>query len=136
MRDHVRILGYLHIVFGALGLLAALAVLFVFGGIAGIVGLSASQDPDAMRAIPILGIIGTVIAVFVMLLSLPSLIAGFGLLSFQPWARILTIVLSVLDLLHVPIGTALGFYGLWVLLRPETEALFSPAARPYGVTPG
>ncbi len=98
----------MHIVFGALGLFGALVVLLVFGGIAGIVGISAPHDADAMRAIPILGIVGTVIAVFVLLLSLPGLIAGFGLLRLRPWARILTIVLSALNLLNVPIGTALA----------------------------
>jgi hypothetical protein len=36
----------------------------------------------------------------------------------------LTIILSALDLPGVPIGTALGVYGLWVLLKPETERLF------------
>lgn len=126
----------MHIVFGALGLLGAVAVLFIFGGIAGIVGISAPHDADAMRAIPILGIVGTVIAVFVLLLSLPGLIAGFGLLRLYPWARLLTIVLSALNLLNVPIGTALGIYGLWVLLQAETERLFAQSTRSYGVTPG
>ncbi len=124
MRDHVRILGYLHIVLGALGILGAVAVLVVFGGIAGIVGLASNHDPDALVAIPVLGILGAVIAIFVLLLSLPGVIAGAGLLKFRPWARMLTIVLSALNLLNVPIGTALGVYGFWVLLRPDTEALF------------
>ena len=133
MRDHVRILGYMHIVFGALGLLGALVVFTVFGGIAGIIGIVAPHDPDARIAIPILGIVGIAIAAFVLLLSLPGLIVGFGLLRFRPWARILTIVLSALNLLNVPIGTAIGIYGLWVLLQAETERLF---AHSYGVAPG
>ncbi len=125
MRDHVRILAYLHIVFGALGTLAALLVLFVFGGLAGIVGATNPGDPNAWRiAMPVLGVVGMVISGFVLLLSLPGVIAGFGLLRFRPWARMLTIVLSALDLPGVPIGTALGVYGLWVLLKPETERLF------------
>jgi hypothetical protein len=125
MRDHVRILAYLHIVFGGLGAVAAIIVLFVFGGIAGVVGASNPGDPQAWHvAMPILGVIGLVISGFVLLLSLPGIIAGFGLLRFRPWARILGIVLSALDLPGVPIGTALGVYGLWVLLQPETERLF------------
>lgn len=123
MRDHVRILGMLHIVFGSLGLLGALIVLFIFGGIAGIVGLS--NEPDAHVAAPILGLIGGAICILVLVLSLPGLIAGIGLLKFQPWARILTIVLSAINLLNVPFGTALGVYGLWVLLQQETERLFA-----------
>ncbi len=126
MRDHVRTLAYLHIVFGALGLLAALIVLLIFGGIAGIVGAAADPgDAEAFRvAIPVLGIIGSAICAIVALLSIPGIIVGVGLLKLRPWARIVGIVLCALNLLHVPFGTALGIYGLWVLLKPETERLF------------
>ena len=125
MRDHVRILAYLHIVFGALGMTAAVIVLFVFGGIAGIVGAANPGNAEAWHvAMPILGMVGLVISLCVLLLSLPGIIAGFGLLRFRPWARILTIVLSALHLPGVPIGTAIGIYGLWVLLQAETERLF------------
>ena len=129
MRDHVRILGYLHIVFGALGLLGALIVLLIFGGAAGLVGYTNPHDPEAWHiAIPVIGIVGTAIVSLIVLLSVPGLIAGLGLLKFRPWARTLTIVLSVINLIHVPIGTAIGVYGLWVLLKPETERLFSTPA--------
>jgi Na+-driven multidrug efflux pump len=125
MRDHVRILAYLHIVFGGLGTIAAVIVLVVFGGIAGIVGAANPGDPDVLHiAMPVLGVVGLVVSGFVLLVSLPGVITGFGLLKFRPWARMLGIVLSALDLPGVPIGTALGVYGLWVLLQPETERLF------------
>jgi hypothetical protein len=60
-----------------------------------------------------------------MIVSLPCIIAGFGLLRYRQWARTLTIVLSAVNLMNVPLGTALGLYGLWVLLSPETEPLFA-----------
>jgi len=37
---------------------------------------------------------------------------------------VLAIILSVIHLLSIPFGTALGIYGLWVLLQRETEPLF------------
>jgi hypothetical protein len=40
---------------------------------------------------------------------------------------VLTIILSVIHLFSVPFGTALGIYGLWVLLQQETEPLFRRA---------
>jgi len=46
-------------------------------------------------------------------------------LSFRNWARILAIILSVLNLMNVPVGTALGVYTLYVMLDDETSALFS-----------
>ena len=58
-------------------------------------------------------------------ISLPGLIGGIGLLNLASWSRIFMIVISALDLLNVPFGTALGIYGIWTLTRPETEALFA-----------
>ena len=125
METHVKILGVLNIILGILGVLGALTILLVFGGIAGAVGMSASHDPDARIAIPILGAIGGGLAILVLILSLPGIIAGFGLLKFREWARILTIILSALNLLNVPFGTALGIYGLWVTLSQEGIQVFT-----------
>jgi hypothetical protein len=123
MEQHVKILGVLHIVFGCLGIMLALGMLLLFGGIAGLIGAS-DYSSDAHISIPILGGIGALVFFFLLAISLPGLIAGIGLLQFRSWARILTIVLSVFDLIHVPFGTALGVYGLWVLLSQGSERMF------------
>jgi hypothetical protein len=123
MATHVRILGILHIVLGLMGLLFALVVLLIFGGIAGVVRMS-DQSPDSQVAIPILAAIGTFVFFVLLILSLPGIIAGIGLLQFRPWARILTIILSAFELMSVPFGTAIGVYGFWVLLSKEGEELF------------
>jgi hypothetical protein len=106
-------------------------MLLIFGGVAGIIGtVGVAEDPDAIVAVPILGIIAAVIITLIVVLSLPSLIAGFGLLGFRPWARILTLVLSALDLLNVPLGTIVGVYGLWVLLHTDSEPFFAHRGGP------
>lgn len=129
MATHVRVLAILHIVFGSIGVLIGLGLLLLFGGIAGIV--NASGEPDAATAIPILGILGGALFLLLFLLSIPGIVAGIGLLQYREWARILTIVLSALELMNVPFGTALGVYGLWVLLQNETMQLFkNPPVRP------
>jgi hypothetical protein len=125
MQQHVKILAILHIVFGGLGVLAALIVMTVFGGLAGLAHLSDSGS-DGVIAGGVLGLIGAVVTIVVLVISLPELIAGVGLLTFQPWARILTIVLSAIELPGFPFHTALGIYGLWVLLSNEGSALFRP----------
>lgn len=123
MSNHIKLLGWLHIILGSLGLLAAITVFAVFGGIATVIGF-ASHDSDAVAAIPIVGAVGAFVVLILTVLSLPGIIAGIGLLNLRPWARILTIVLSAFELLHFPFGTALGVYGFWVLLQPEAERLF------------
>ena len=57
-------------------------------------------------------------------MSLPCLVLGYGLMNLRPWARVMGLVLAALNLLNVPIGTAISLYAFWVLLKPETEALF------------
>lgn len=123
MAQHVKIIGILHIVFGSLGVLAGIIVLLVMGGIAGIVGVS-DHSADSAAAVPILGGIGGIIFIVLLIVSLPGIVGGYFLMQFKPWARILIIVLSVLDLFSIPFGTALGIYGLWALLNKDAEQLF------------
>ena len=125
MEQHVKILGVLNIVWGAMGALGGLVLLAIFGGVYGIAGVAIGHNPGAQIALPIIAIIGSVIALFLLILSVPSIIAGIGLLYFKPWARIFALVISVLHLLNIPIGTALGIYGLWVLLSQEGQRCFS-----------
>ena len=124
MITHVKVLGVLYLVFSALSLLVALFLMLAIGSAAGIVGMTADAD-DAAIAIPVLGLAGTALGMMLLVLALPGLVTGWGLLSFKPWARILGLVLSVLNLLNIPFGTALGIYGLWVLLNKDAERLFN-----------
>jgi hypothetical protein len=118
---HVKVLAWLYIVFGVLGSLLGLGLMALLGVI-GIAG--AASDPDAWMALPILGFTGAALGVFMLILSLPGIIAGIGLLKFRPWARVLTIVLSALNLMNIPLGTILGIYGLWVMLSDDGSRLF------------
>jgi hypothetical protein len=128
MDTHVKVLGVLYLALSALGVLTALLLLLTFGGTAGIVGAAAPPE-DAAIAIPIIGLTGMALVALLLCLSLPGLLAGWGLLNFRPWARILGIVLAILNLFNIPFGTLLGIYALWVLLNKQTERLFDTSAR-------
>lgn len=121
MAQHVKILGILHIVFGCLGVVVGLGIMAFMGGLGAIAGAE-SNDPAAG---PIMALIGGVAMVALLVISVPGIIGGAGLLNYRSWARILVIVISCLELLSFPFGTALGVYGLWVLLNKETQPLFA-----------
>ncbi len=125
MENHIKILGILNIVWGAIGALAGIVVLLVFGSAYGIVGIVTHQEPSAAIALPLIAMIGGAISVFLLILSVPTIIAGIGLCNLRPWSKILAIVVSVLHLLNFPFGTALGIYGLWVLLSHDTQKYFA-----------
>ena len=124
MITHVKVLGVLYIALSALGVCATLLLAVAFGTASGIVGINA--DPhDAAIALPVIGVAGTALVVFLLVLSLPGVITGVGLLKMRPWARIVGIVLAAINLINIPFGTILGVYALWVLLNKETEQLFA-----------
>jgi hypothetical protein len=128
MQTHVKVVAVLYIVMGALNLLAAM--LFGLGlGIAG-VAVGMSNDPDAASALPIIGLAGGALVAFLLVLSIPPIIVGFGLMRHREWARIAGIVIAALLVFHVPIGTAVGVYGLWTLLNSETARLMGEGSRP------
>jgi hypothetical protein len=116
MRDHVRILAWCSIIYSSIIVLVGICIgaVVLFGG-------AISGDREAIF---ITGAVGAGIAFFLIVIALPGMIAGIGLLKMRPWARIVAIVVGALHILSFPLGTALGIYTLWVLLNAETEALF------------
>ncbi len=128
MKRHIEIVAVLYIALGGLGILAALVV---FGMLGVVPDLSTATDDHQAAMIVLFGGIALLAIVAV---SAPSIVAGIGLLKFRPWARVLSMVLSVIHLFNVPLGTALGVYGLWVMLQPGTQQLFCPHnAEPVGI---
>ena len=123
MSTHVKIIGWLHIIFGVLGLFTAFVV---FGG-----SLLGGMFAGSAKGMIGMGLLGTFGAIIVAVLAIPGLIAGYGLLRYYEWARILTIVIAVFELIHFPFGTILGIYSLWVLLSSEGSALFKQRALTY-----
>lgn len=119
--QHVKLLGILWIAYCLLEALGGCALFIVANTIFG----RESTHPAFLH--PLL----SGIAMFLLIKAGLSLIAGLGLLERQAWARSLVLVLSVLALLNLPFGTALGVYTLWVLMSPQADSqylrLTSPA---------
>ena len=122
MATHVKVIAILFIVFGALGLLGAAFSSVLFGVLATVVG--ASHDQGAPLGVAVLGFTGMALTTFLVVVSIPHLICGWGMLILRPWARILGIILAAISLVRIPIGTVFGIYALIILFNRETEALF------------
>jgi hypothetical protein len=119
MKQHVSFVGALHIGFGILGLLGALTIFIIFNFAQGFVELE--TEPFASE---ILSFLGGSISLLIMFFALLGIIGGIGLLSYKNWARILVLIVSAVNCLNIPIGTAKGIYSIWVLVNKETMQLF------------
>lgn len=113
----VDLVGGLWILAGLLGLVVCFLLFFIFLG----VSLFADIGQTARIILRILAWGSWALAA---VFSLPQIVAGLGLMKRQEWARILTIVLSIIALFRFPLGTALGIFSLFVLTHRETILLF------------
>jgi hypothetical protein len=115
VEKHITLAAALNLGFGILGVLMAMLVFVVMVG-SGLL----SGDPEAIR---ILSVVGTLMAFFLTVTSVPQIIGGIALLKRRSWSRILLLVVSVLELLNLPLGTALGIYTIWVLIHDDTKRI-------------
>ena len=116
---HVRTLGILWIVYSAFHMIPGL-----------IVGSFSHWFPfDRDIPFPLHGLFGFIGGVL-MLKGIAGIIAGIGLMDRRSWARVLAIILGFVSLIHIPFGTALGIYTLWVLMPVTSEMEYRQMARP------
>lgn len=116
MDTHVKALGMANLIFGVCSLVLGLLALIIYGGPFGLY----HSFMDYILGLLIVGFVLSHV-----LIGIPCIIGGIYLRSFTEWARGLVIVTSALNILNLPVGSILGCYGLWVLLTPETDPLFS-----------
>ena len=131
---HARIAAWLHIVVGVLGVCVIGAIGAFAGAFGAIIG-SGVHGHDAS----ILGVfagLGVLVFLFVMAFPVLEIVGGAMLLNGSPVGRVLTIIFSVIGLINIPIGTAIGIYSLWALLREVPQPMagtmaVEPGVRPY-----
>lgn len=111
MERHIKLVGALQIAYSLLGIVMGIIVFTLFHLIGDFV--------DDHEAEFVLSIVANVLLIMIAVLSIPGLLAGIGLLKEKEWARILTLIVSVFQLLSFPLGTALGVYSIWAMVQPE-----------------
>jgi len=119
VQSHTHLLAILWFAYSALH---ALAGLLVF-----IVGTALFPHLRAMNKVPpdvpigFLSALLSTIGIFILAKAACGFVAGWGLMKYDSWARILALVLAFLSLFNVPFGTAIGVYTLWVLLPAQSQ---------------
>ncbi|HLW87529.1 MAG TPA: zinc ribbon domain-containing protein [Terriglobales bacterium] len=123
--EHIRLLGILWLALSAFSAVAAVVLYVIANTLFRHLADTGGAENAAIWLRPFLGVIALIVAAKAAL----GFVAGWGLLQHEPWARMLTIVLAFLALFHIPFGTALGIYTLWVLLPAESDAEYREQAR-------
>lgn len=113
--QHLQILGVLTGVQGALAILMAV----IIGIVTGVAGYTMGLEPGNEIPQAFFGAIFGVMAFLFLAGGVFYVVTGVGLWRHRSWSRIAGFITSALALLQVPLGTAYGIYGFYVLTRPE-----------------
>ena len=118
---HVRVAAWLHIVMGALAACVLLFIGLAFGAFGAIV-VGAAHDAQATGVLALLGGLGATFLFFFIGLAALEIAGAAMLLNGSAGGRVLTIIFSILALVNFPVGTVIGVYSLWALLRAVPPA--------------
>ncbi len=107
-------------------LLAALQILIISGGaLLGLfvapASLFVSQTENEAFVWIVLGFIGLANVALAVILILLSIVAAIGFRSEKRWRKIVGIITAGLAILEFPLGTVLGGFLLWKMLRKRDD---------------
>lgn len=118
VQGHVRLLGLFWIAFSAFNTVGGIVLYIIANTIFGRMHEFGAPEGPAYFLRPLL----SVIAILLVAKAALGFIAGWGLLQYESWARILALILGFISLFtNIPFGTALGIYTMWVLLSSDSE---------------
>lgn len=118
--EHNRYLGYAHLAYGAFQLLMALLMIVIsFIIFAAVLAEDGGEFPAAIVAAVLL------FSFFIQLVfTVPSMVAGFGLLKRRSWAKTATMIAGVLSSISFPFGLAVTIYTFWFIFSPEGKKFY------------
>lgn len=115
---HMDVLAALFIGLGVLGVVGIGVLLLVFSAGSVVLGFAKAQDPSVPGILTLFPMaLGIFFALLVAVTTIPNLIAAFGLLKRRSWGPIVALIASILNLPHIPLGTGVGIYGIWLYLE-------------------
>jgi hypothetical protein len=122
MEKHARILSKIMIALGIFYL-----VLFVLACVIGLWAANNQMQNSEMDVslLPTL-LTGAMIVIPLGLLGVFHILTGRAFQERVKWARIAMWILAVINLGNVPLGTALGAYGIWVLVNTRENVKAIP----------
>ena len=119
--EHNKYLAYSHLGYAGLQLLMMMLMIF-FSFI--IFGVLAAGDTRGDFPGGLIAAILIVSFLFQLIFTVPSFIAGFGLLKRKHWAKTASIIAGVLSAMSFPIGTAVCVYTFWFLFGENGKELY------------
>jgi hypothetical protein len=125
MQTHIDVLGWLHTVWGVLGVLTGVSLWILSLGTRQALADLGLAGPAGSAALWIFVVCGAVLV----LGGVAVLVTGRALRTRRRGGRWAALVLAIPNLIIIPFGTGLGIYTFWVLLNDDARAQFGRPSR-------
>jgi hypothetical protein len=120
--EHNKTLGSLHLVYGGIQTLTMLFVSFILFYVW---DEALSTQPGDPAGPDFFVVIAVSMFLFSIIFTIPSFIAGYGLLKRKTWGKLWGIIAGVVAGASFPMGTALCVYSVWFLLCDSGRELYA-----------
>ena len=130
--QHIKYLGWSHIGYAAFFALIFGLFFAIFG--IGMIGAMLSEPGAAGPPVFLMVFMFLFMMVMFSLFTLPSFVAGYGLLKGKKWAKVWAIISAVLAGGQFPMGTAVTVYTFWFLFSEPGKQYFD--RNNYALPPG
>lgn len=117
-KSHVSLVAALHIGLGALTVIGGIITFVVLNFAGGFV-----EEYDEVANI-IIKSLSTFLPLLICFFGGIDILAGIVLFSYKQWARVFMLVISAINCLNIPFGTAKGAYSIWALMQPQIMEMF------------
>ena len=117
-KSHVGLVAALHIGFGVLTVIGGIITFIVLNFAGGFI-----EEYDEVATI-VMKSLSTFLPLLICFFGGIDILAGIALFSYKKWARIFMLVISAMNCLNIPFGTAKGVYSIWALMQPQIMELF------------
>jgi hypothetical protein len=130
--EHNKYLGMAHLGYAGFQLLMTIVIV-------GFMGLMMSEIFVQARRMggdtppQFMGFVIVFAGVLQVLLSIPSIVAGYAFFKRRPWAKVSGVIAGVVAAMSFPIGTALAVYTFWFLFSDAGKQVYenlTPSAPP------
>lgn len=122
-KDHNRLIGIFHLIQGGLQVFAGIMIGLIYGFLGVAFKANARHVEEEMMG-TIFIVLAFIVAPIMLILAGINITAGYKLYKEKAGARIWGIVASILCIWSIPLGTALGVYGLWFTFSEEGKSYY------------
>ncbi|HEY6118317.1 MAG TPA: hypothetical protein VIV66_00075 [Pyrinomonadaceae bacterium] len=124
--QHNKYVGIAHLVYGGFYLLFSSLFMLLF------LTMFVSSMPNGNEGagLPFIVVFWLFFAFFFLAFTIPSFVAGYGLLRHKRWAKTAAIIGGVLAGMSFPVGTAVCVYTFWFLFSEPGRLLYDRPAFP------